>query len=160
MFQRWKKKAKNEVFRNIASGKVLSLDNMPDKVFSQRMMGDGYALEPLNETIYAPSSGTLTAVFPTGHAYGIVTAEGLEILIHLGVDTVQLQGKGFVSYVKQGDVVKQGDRLATMDLNYIKEQGKSTLSAILFTSGEKIVLLKENEFVDQNTEQIFAFIAE
>lgn len=160
MFNFGKKKQKvNEVFRSIGSGTVISLENVPDQVFSQKMMGDGFAVELTDGHVYAPVSGDVTLVFPTGHAFGITTADGLEILIHLGIDTVELNGKGFDGKVKQGDSISQGDLLTVMDLDFIKENGKSVISPVIFTSGQTITLNKENSLVDEKTEDIFTFNA-
>lgn len=87
-------------------------------------------------------SGTIVTAFPTGHAYGINTDDGKEILIHIGMDTVALNGQGFDVKVKQGDTVKQGDLLVKVDVEYLKAQGKSVVSPVIFTSGEKIELQK------------------
>ena len=89
-----------------------------------------------------PVSGTIGTAFPTGHAYGINTDDGKEILIHIGMDTVALNGQGFDVKVKQGDTVKQGDLLVKVDVEYLKAQGKSVVSPVIFTSGEKVELQK------------------
>ena len=99
MFFKRKKKITDESYGAFGTGTVLSLEQVPDPVFAQKMMGDGYAIELTDGTIVAPSEGEVTVVFPTGHAYGIVREDGVEILVHLGIDTVQLEGKGFVSHV-------------------------------------------------------------
>lgn len=119
-------------------------------------MGDGFAIELTDGNVYAPVSGDVTLVFPTGHAFGITDANGVEMLIHLGIDTVELNGKGFKSVVKQGDKVSQGDLLTTIDLDYIKEQGKSVVSPFILTSGQSITLLKEGEQVTPESEEIFS----
>ena len=151
------KKKNKEVFQNIAAGKVVAIENVPDGVFSQKMMGDGYAIELTDGTIYAPVSGDITMVFPTGHAYGITTKDGLEILVHIGIDTVELDGEGFHGVAKQGDSVTQGDVLTKVDLDFIKEKGKSVITPVIFTSGETLTLNKDNETVDHTTEGIFTF---
>lgn len=151
------KKKNKEVFHNIATGKVVAIENVPDGVFSQKMMGDGYAIELTEGTVYAPVSGEITMVFPTGHAYGITTAEGLEILIHIGIDTVELDGKGFNGVAKQGDKVSQGDVLTKVDLDFIKESGKSIVTPVIFTSGQTLTLNKDGQDVDHTTEGIFTF---
>lgn len=107
-------------------------------------MGDGFAIELTDSDVLAPVSGEIVMTFPTKHAYGLRGNNGVEILIHLGMDTVQLEGKGFESFVKVGEYIKQGDKLAKVDIAYIKEHGKSIVSPVIFTSGEKISILKEN----------------
>lgn len=152
------KKKKESVFVSFMEGSVINLDHVKDQVFSSRMMGDGYAIEPTGERVVAPCDGDVTVVFPTKHAYGITTNDGKEVLLHLGVDTVELNGEGFEAHVKVGDHVKAGDLLATMNLEFIRQQGKPVTSMLIFTSGEKIELLKENQTVDTNVEGIFNFI--
>lgn len=149
-------KKNKESYRSFGTGKVLSLTDVPDQVFSTKMMGDGFAIELTDGNVYAPVSGDVTLVFPTGHAFGITDANGVELLIHLGIDTVELNGKGFKSVVKQGDKVSQGDLLTTIDLDYIKEQGKSVVSPFILTSGQSITLLKEGEQVTPESEEIFS----
>ncbi len=99
-------------------GKIITLDEVEDKTFSSRAMGDGFAIIPSGKDIFAPVSETLTLAFPTGHAYGIQTDDGKEILIHIGMDTVELDGMGFDCKAKQGQKIKQGDLLCTFDPGY------------------------------------------
>ena len=157
MFKFLKKKDGKDTFNAFAKGTVKKLDAVPDPVFAQKMMGDGYAIELKEGKIYAPVDGDVTLVFPTGHAFGITSDRGVEILIHIGIDTVELEGEGFNSKVKQGDRVKQGDLLTEIDLDFIKSKGKATITPMIFTSGNEINLLMENEEVDKNTENLFEF---
>lgn len=140
-------KKKEEVFQNFMAGQMVPISQVPDQVFSTGMMGQGYAIEPSDGQVFAPLSGKVATLFPTGHAIGIETKEGYEILIHLGVDTVELNGKGFKTHVSVGSKVKQGDLLITMDVDEVKNQGKPTICPIIFTSGETIDLLKSDEYV-------------
>lgn len=133
---------KKEEFVSPMKGVLLPLDQVPDPVFSQRVMGDGFAVELSGGEVLAPMSGTIVTAFPTGHAFGIKTDDEMELLIHIGIDTVNLNGKGFEVQVREGDAVKQGDVLVKVDVDYVKEQGKSIVSPVVFTSGEKIELLK------------------
>lgn len=133
---------KKEEFVSPMKGTLLPLDQVPDPVFSQRVMGDGFAVELSGGEVLAPMSGTIVTAFPTGHAFGIKTDDEMELLIHIGIDTVNLNGKGFEVQVREGDAVKQGDVLVKVDVDYVKEQGKSIVSPVVFTSGEKIELLK------------------
>ena len=133
---------KKEEFVSPMKGTLLPLEQVPDPVFSQRVMGDGFAVELSEDEVLAPMSGTIVTAFPTGHAFGIKTDDEMELLIHIGIDTVNLNGKGFEVQVREGDAVKQGDVLVKVDVDYIKEQGKSIVSPVVFTSGEKIELLK------------------
>ncbi len=158
MFNFLKKKkddtAQNEVYRSFGKGKVLPLEEVPDQVFAQKMMGDGYALDLTDGKIVAPISGEVILVFPTGHAFGIKDKDGVEILLHLGIDTVELNGVGFSSKVVQGQKVKQGDVLTQMDLEAITNAGKSTISPFIVTSGQSVDLHKAHEDVDYETEGI------
>ena len=136
------KQNKNEKLEFVSpvEGKVMELSEVEDKVFSQGIMGNGFAVELTSGTVRAPFSGEVTVVFPTGHAIGMKRADGLEVLIHIGMDTVQLNGKGFSLKVKQGDYVSAGDVLVEVDLDYIKSEGKSLVSPIVFPNGQVVSL--------------------
>ena len=157
MFKFLKKKDGADTFYSFGSGKILALDKVPDQVFAEKMMGDGFALDITDGNIYAPVDGEVTLVFPTGHAFGLTTASGVEVLIHIGIDTVELDGEGFTGKVKQGDSVKAGDLLTVVDLDFIKSKGKPTITPLIFTSGNKIELLRENEDVTKDSTDIFKF---
>lgn len=133
-------KKNQEVFQNGIAGRLMDLSEVPDQMFAQKLLGDGYAILPSDGNIYAPASGTITVAFPTGHAFGIETKQGQEILIHIGIDTVDLDGKGFESQVKQGDKIKQGDLLCKVSLDDIVAAGKSIVTPVIFTSGEAVTL--------------------
>ena len=127
-------------FVSPVEGKVMELSEVEDKVFSQGIMGNGFAVELTSGTVRAPFSGEVTVVFPTGHAIGMKRADGLEVLIHIGMDTVELNGKGFSLKVKQGDYVSAGDVLVEVDLDYIKSEGKSLVSPVVFPNGQAVSL--------------------
>lgn len=116
------------------SGELLSIDKVPDDVFATKMMGDGFAIDPTNGTVVAPAEGIVKTVFPAKHAIGLETKEGLEILIHVGIDTVKLDGKPFDVHVKEGDHVKAGQKLLTFDLNYVKANAPSSMAVVVFTN--------------------------
>ena len=101
-------------------GEIIKIDQVDDPVFSEKMMGDGFAIMPTNGKIYAPIDGEVASIFPTGHAIGIKHGEKLEVLIHFGLETVKLKGEGFTTHVKQGDKVKAGDLLIEVDINKVK----------------------------------------
>ncbi len=126
-------------------GKVLPLEEVQDQVFSQRLMGDGFAIELDDDYVYAPFDGEVVMTYPTGHAYGLNSEDGIEVLIHIGMDTVALNGNGFKPQVKVGDKIKQGDKLVFVDCEYIRSQNKSLVSPIIFTSGEHITLKQIKE---------------
>lgn len=132
----------NETFAAPVKGTVMPITQVEDQVFASKAMGDGIAIDPAEGKIYAPFSGEITVAFPTGHAYGLKAANGKEVLIHIGMDTVELNGKGFTPHVKQGDIVRQGDLLTDVDLDYIRSQGKPVVTPVIFTDGTAVELLK------------------
>mgnify|MGYP001083256123 FL=1 len=136
----------NENFVSPAKGKIVALENVPDETFSKKMLGDGFAIDIIDGEIVSPISGKLETVFSSGHAFGIKGTNG-EVLIHVGIDTVALNGDGFDVAVKQGDMVKQGDVLVNVDLKRIHELGKSTLTMVLFPDGKKVNILDINKDV-------------
>lgn len=130
------------------SGIVSELSEVPDDVFAQKIVGDGIAINPTDNTLYSPVKGKIVQIFPTLHALGIETEEGLEILIHLGVDTVELKGEGFTSFVEKGQQVDVGDKLIEIDWNSIKHKVPSIMTPILITNMDKvdkIEILKSGE---------------
>ena len=136
----------NENFVSPAKGKIVALENVPDETFSKKMLGDGFAIDIIDGKIVSPISGKLETVVSSGHAFGIKGTNG-EVLIHVGIDTVALNGDGFDVAVKQGDMVKQGDVLVNVDLKRIHELGKSTLTMVLFPDGKKVNILDINKDV-------------
>lgn len=121
---------------------MIELTEVPDTVFSSKLVGDGIAFEPNKGIIYAPADGKIIQVFPSKHAIGFKTEEGLELLIHIGIDTVNMKGEGFESYVQTGDSVKAGDKLMSFDTNLIKEKAKSTLSPFVITNLDAVESMK------------------
>lgn len=140
-------KKKTPKFLCPANGTILELSNVPDPVFAQKMMGDGFAIELSDGKVVSPMDGEIVTAFPTGHAYGIRNQEGVEVLVHIGLDTVELQGEGFQSNVNVGDQIKQGDCLVNVDIEFIKQKEKSLISPIIFTSGETIRCTSPNSQV-------------
>lgn len=118
------------------SGFVIALEKVPDPVFSQKMMGDGIAIDPLNGVVISPISGQILTCFP--HALGIKTEEGLEVLIHIGIETVKFKGEGSKKLVNPGDKVNEGDKLIEFDLNYYRKNAPSTISPIVITNMQKV----------------------
>ena len=116
------------------TGNVIKLEEVPDKVFAEKMMGEGFAIEPLGNVVTSPVSGEITSLFGTKHAIGITSDNGLEILIHVGMDTVSLNGEGFTAYINQGDKVKVGDKLLSVDFDKIKEKVPSIVTPVVFTN--------------------------
>ena len=131
-------KGLTEEVYSVADGEVIALEQVKDPVFSQKMMGDGFAVEPTNGNIVSPVSGTVSSIFPTKHALGLVTEAGLEVLVHIGLDTVSLEGKPFTVHVAEGQKVAAGDLLVTADLDAIREAGRETSTIVVFTNGDAI----------------------
>lgn len=122
----------------VANGEVIAIEAVADPVFSGKMMGDGFAVEPTDGTIVSPVSGTIKSVFPTKHAIGIETKEGVEVLVHMGIDTVSLEGKPFSVKVKEGDQVQAGQVLAQVDLEALQQADKKATMIVVFTNMDKI----------------------
>ena len=135
-------KGLTEEVYSVADGEVIALEQVKDPVFSQKMMGDGFAVEPENGNIVSPVSGTVSSVFPTKHALGLVTEAGLEVLVHIGLDTVSLEGKPFTVHVAEGQKVAAGDLLVTADLDAIRAAGRETSTIVVFTNADAIHSVK------------------
>lgn len=135
----------DEGFMAPLKGELKPITDVPDQVFAGKMMGDGFAIVPSEGTIVSPVNGKVVNLFPTKHAIGILSDTGREILIHVGIDTVNLKGQGFETLVSENDIVEQGQPLLKVDLDYIKEHATSTITPIVFTNlaeGEKVVIEK------------------
>ena len=135
-------KGLTEEVYSVADGQVVALEQVKDPVFAQKMMGDGFAVEPSNGNIVSPVSGTVSSIFPTKHALGLVTEAGLEVLVHIGLDTVSLEGKPFTVHVAEGQKVAAGDLLVTADLDAIRAAGRETSTVVVFTNGDAIKSVK------------------
>ena len=146
-------KQEEKDFISPMQGRLMPLTEVEDQVFSQGLMGDGFAVELKDGQVLAPFSGEVVMTFPTKHAYGLRREDGLEVLIHIGMDTVQLNGEGFESYVQQGDQVVQGQVLAKVDIDHVLSQGKSVVSPVVFTSGQHIEC--QGQDVQYKQENIF-----
>ena len=135
-------KGVTEDIYSVADGQVVALEQVEDPVFAQKMMGDGFAVEPANGNIVSPVTGTVSSIFPTKHALGLVTDSGLEVLVHIGLDTVSLEGKPFTVHVSEGQKVAAGDLLVTADLDAIREAGRKTSTVVVFTNGDVLKSVK------------------
>ena len=142
-----------ENFQAPITGITKKLSDIEDKGFASGAMGEGFAIEMQDGKVVAPFSGEVMVCFPTGHAYGLKSNDGKEILIHIGMDTVELDGKGFDVKVQAGQKIKQGDVLVNVDID-VKSQGKSLVTPIVFTDGRKVELLQENVAVKAGDENI------
>jgi glucose-specific phosphotransferase system IIA component len=126
-------------------GTLLDLSRVPDEMFSQKMMGEGIAIDPIEGIVYAPCDGVVGTIFKTNHAVAIAADNGAEVLIHVGIDTVKMNGEGFKGFVKNGDRVKIGDKLIEFDLKLVKEKAKSHLTPVVVTNAgdlKEVLFLK------------------
>ena len=125
------------------TGKVVRMEDIPDPVFSQKMMGGGCGIELTDGTVVAPFDAEVSASYPTGHAFVLKADEdGTEVLLHIGIDTVELEGDGFATAVQTGDHVKQGDVLVVVDLEKVRHAHKSLISPIAFAGKDEVEVLK------------------
>jgi glucose-specific phosphotransferase system IIA component len=150
-----------ETFVSPMTGKLLPITEVPDQVFSQKMMGDGFAIDPAEGVVVSPVEGEIVNVFPTKHAIGIRSKGGREILIHIGIDTVNLQGEGFKSFIAEGDAVKPGQKLMEVDLDVIRDKAPSPITPVLFTNlqeGQRVELKKSE--ARQGEEKIVAITSQ
>ncbi|WP_213563057.1 PTS sugar transporter subunit IIA, partial [Staphylococcus auricularis] len=124
----------DDIIHAPATGELVPISEVPDQVFAQKMMGDGVAIIPEKGTIVAPFDGVVKTVFPTKHAIGLESESGVEMLIHIGIDTVKLQGEGFDSLVEENETVAQGQPLMQIDLDYVKAHAPSIVTPLVFTN--------------------------
>jgi len=138
MFNLFKKK-RNEVASPM-TGQVIPITEVEDAVFSSKAMGDGFAVKPSEGNVYSPIKGKVTSIFPTKHAIGLVDEKGLEVLVHIGIDTVELAGNGFEITVQEGANVDFDTQLATVDLAYLQSKNKPTTTMVIWTNGAEATL--------------------
>lgn len=136
--------AKKQEIYSVANGTVISIEEVNDDVFSNKMMGDGFAVIPTNGDIFAPIAGKVLSVFPTKHAVGIQTASGIEVLLHMGIDTVSLNGDPFTVYIEEGQQIARGQLIATVDLKALEEANRSNDMIVIFTNGDLVEDLEIN----------------
>lgn len=148
-----KSESKRAAVDNISApleGKLMSITEVPDPVFAQKMMGDGFAVHPTKGEVVSPVAGKVMSVFPSKHAIALESDNGREILIHFGLETVALNGEGFELLVDANQTVTQGQMLLKVDLPFVEKNAVSTITSVVFTNlkeGEKISLLKEQDVV-------------
>lgn len=135
-------------------GEILALADVPDQTFANKVLGDGFAIRPSEGVVNSPMNGKVVQLFRTNHAIGIQSENGLEVLVHVGIDTVKLNGNGFTAHVKKGDVVVKGQKLIEFDLNVIRAQAKSDITPIIITNMDKVdsVKIKDTGFKKKNTD--------
>ena len=136
-------KAKKQIVISPADGDVVELSEVPDEVFSEKMAGDGIAIFPRSNTFVAPVSGTITKIFSTNHAFSIKTKSGLEVLVHIGLDTVALNGEGFKRLAKEGDTVSAGKPIISADLDFIEAQGKKIVTPIVINHEKELSITSD-----------------
>lgn len=159
MFWSFKKKQNIGLYAPV-NGKTIALEHVPDQVFAQKMMGDGIAFDPESNLICAPCDGVITMLANTLHAVGITAGNGAEILIHIGLDTVNLGGKGFKALVKSGEKVTQGTPLIEVDMEFMKEQNMVLTTPMVVTNSadykmvvntlESHVIIRKDEVISFN----------
>ena len=144
--------AQDITFTSPMKGKVLPVTESADEMFASKMLGDGIAVDPTDGTVYAPCDGTVSLLFPTKHAVGIKSADGVELLIHVGINTVQLDGEGFEAFVAQGDTVKKGDKLLKADLDFIRKKELNPQTMMIFPEAVNLDITPlSSENADENT---------
>jgi len=147
LFKGNKEAVQKEQIVPLTNGELVDISQVPDEVFSSKMMGDGFAMKTTDGIILSPVEGTIVTVFPTKHAVAINSVDGREVLIHLGVDTVNLKGEGFETFVEENQKVKVGDKLVKMDVDFIEKNAKSSMPIVVFTNlaeGESVKLVEGN----------------
>ncbi|WP_117168514.1 PTS sugar transporter subunit IIA [Paraliobacillus sediminis] len=142
LFKNKNKVAAVEEFIMPIEGEIIDITEVEDPVFSEKMMGDGFAIIPATGSVISPVDGEIVSVFPTKHAIGIKSVEGYEILIHVGLDTVQLNGEGFTALVKDGEKIKAGQEILQFDLEIIKKKASSYVVPVVFTDSTKVSVKK------------------
>lgn len=133
----WKKKDVGTVYSPCV-GQVVNLSEVPDAVFSEKILGDGACILPECNDFFSPVDGEIVQVFDTKHAYSIRSSDGIEILVHIGLNTVELKGEGFTSFVKDGDKVKKGDKIAEVNLEQVQDMGYQLYTPILITNMSEV----------------------
>jgi len=137
-------KAKKQVVVSPADGDTVELKDVPDQVFSEKMAGDGMAIIPRSNTFVAPIAGVVTKIFSSNHAYSIQAKNGLEVLVHIGLDTVALKGEGFKRLVEEGTTVTMGKPIISADLEFLKSKGKNTITPIVLNHEKELLLTNHN----------------
>ncbi len=142
MFGFFKRKVRE--VRAPADGNIIALESVNDKVFSQKLVGDGVAIIPVSNIFKAPIDGTVTKIFSTNHAYSIKGNKDLEVMVHIGLDTVELNGEGFERLVKEGDGVVCGDAIIKVDFEVLREHDKDIVTPIIITDESDVKNIEKN----------------
>jgi len=147
-------KRKPRVVMSPVDGQLLAIESVDDEVFSQKMAGDGVAILPVGNVFTAPIDGVITKIFSTNHAYSVKNKQDLEVLVHIGLETVALKGEGFERLAEEGDAVKAGDPIIKADLDYIKAHAKDIVTPILITDESKYSEIDKNDNVVKSGDHI------
>jgi len=151
-------KPKKQIIFSPIDGDVVDLESVPDEVFSAKLAGDGLAILPRSNTFVAPVAGVLTKIFSTNHAFSIQTKSGLEVLVHIGLDTVELNGEGFKRLAEEGDTVTAGKPIICADIEFIKSKGKSILTPIVLNHEKNITIVTKNIHAMREGESLMEII--
>lgn len=135
---------KNHTIKTPFNGKIVDITEVKDQAFSNKLIGDGFAVIPENNIAVAPCDGKITTIFPTNHALGITTKDGLEVLLHIGIDTVELKGEGFKRLIEVGSKVKKGQEVIEIDLEYLKRSGVDSTTSVVITNMDKVESLEKH----------------
>ncbi|HEX9025744.1 MAG TPA: PTS glucose transporter subunit IIA [Clostridium sp.] len=157
-FLKSKSKKQNKIVAPI-SGKVIDLSEVPDEVFAQKMAGDGIAINATGNIVVSPVDGKLTMVFGTLHGFGIILDNGVELLVHIGIDTVELKGEGFKKLIEEGTYVKVGTPIIEIDREFILSKGFSLITPVLITNPEKIKTIETitNKLVEAGKDEVIIY---
>ena len=146
----------NEIY-SVVDGRLKKLEKVADPAFAQKMLGDGAAIDPQNELIVAPCEGTITMMYPTLHAFGITNTDGVEILVHIGIDTVRLKGKGFTKYVEQGSHVRPGDKIISFNPRYLHDEDLDLTIMVLFPWLDREMNIIQSGYVRRGKDPIATY---
>ncbi|MEY3091196.1 MAG: hypothetical protein RL113_1512 [Pseudomonadota bacterium] len=135
-------------------GQIVDLESVNDEVFSQKMVGDGVAIIPMSDTFCAPIDGVISKIFSTNHAYSIKSPRDLEVMVHIGLETVALQGKGFERLANEGDAVKAGDPVIRVDLDYIRTHAKDIITPIIITQESDVKNIEKKSTIVKSRDTI------
>jgi PTS system glucose-specific IIA component len=147
------KRKPREVFAPV-DGQIIALESVDDAVFSQKMVGDGVAILPVTGNFTAPIDGVVTKIFSTNHAYSIMSDKDLEVMVHIGLETVALEGKGFTRIANEGESVKAGDIIIEVDLAYIQEHAKDIVTPIIISEESDVKAIKKKYSVVKSQDKI------
>jgi len=147
-------KRKPRVIHAPIDGQLIAIENVDDEVFSQKMAGDGVAINPIGDVFTSPIDGVITKIFSTNHAFSVKSKQDLEVLVHIGLETVALKGEGFERLAQEGDEVKAGDPIIKVDLVYVKAHAKDIITPILVTDESKFNEIDKNDNVVKSGDPI------